>query len=117
MLLAAWDAGIRAFGENRLHEAEAKFPQLPAGAARHFIGPLQSNKAKRAAAVADVIESRDSLDVARRLSVGAQARGKDLVVFVEVNLGGEATKAGIVEGEQASFRYALLALHGLERRV
>ncbi len=116
MLLAAWEAGIRAFGENRIHEAEAKFPHLPPGAARHFIGPLQSNKAKRAAAVADVVESLDSLDVARRLSLGAEEGGKALAVFVEVNLGGEATKAGLLETELAPFLDAVRALPALELR-
>jgi pyridoxal phosphate enzyme (YggS family) len=116
MLLAAWDAGIRAFGENRVHEAEAKFPHLPPGAARHFIGPLQSNKAKRVAEVADVVESLDSLDVGRRLSRAAEERGKTLAVFVEVNLGGEATKAGLLQGELAPFLDAVRALPALELR-
>jgi pyridoxal phosphate enzyme (YggS family) len=94
-LLLAHAAGVRAFGENRVQEAEEKFPLLPADAARHLIGPIQSNKANRAAKVASVVETVDSLDLARRLDRAAAAAGKRLVVFVQVRLGGEATKSGV----------------------
>ena len=50
-LLAAWRAGVRHFGENRIQEAEAKFPSVPPGGVRHVIGPVQSNKAARAARI------------------------------------------------------------------
>ena len=100
-LFFAHAAGVRAFGENRVQEAEEKFPHLPPDAARHLIGPIQSNKANRAAKIASVVETVDSLDLARRLDRAAAASGKRLTVFVQVRLGGEATKSG-VEPDAAS---------------
>src|SRR5512135_1159529 len=70
-LLAAHAAGVTAFGENRVQEAETKFPRLPPGCAAHLIGPIQSNKANRAARVATVVETIDSEDLARRLDRAA----------------------------------------------
>ena len=116
--LAAWAAGIRAFGENRVQEAEEKFPALPEDAERHLIGPLQSNKANRAARVASVVQTVDSADLARRLSRAAESAGKRLTVFLEVHLGGEATKAGIEPADAAGLaeevrRLPALTLAGL----
>ena len=116
--LAAYAAGIRAFGENRVQEAEEKFPALPPDAERHLIGPLQSNKANRAARVASVVETVDSADLARRLARGAESAGKRLTVFLEVHLGGEATKAGVEPPDAAALaeevrRLAPLELAGL----
>jgi hypothetical protein len=94
-LLAAAAAGVTHVGENRVQEAEAKFPSLPAGITRHLIGPIQSNKANRAAKIADVVQTVDSPEIASRLARGAEAAGKRLRVLIEVRLGGEATKAGV----------------------
>jgi pyridoxal phosphate enzyme (YggS family) len=94
-LLAAAAAGVTHVGENRVQEAEEKFPSLPAGITRHLIGPIQSNKSNRAVKIADVVQTVDSADIARRLSRGAEAAGKRLRVLIEVRLGGEATKAGV----------------------
>jgi PLP dependent protein len=116
MLLEAWEAGIRAFGENRVQEAETKFPALPAGAERHLIGPIQSNKARRAAALADVVESVDSLDLARRLARAAEEKGKRLAVYLEVNVGGEASKAGVAPAELGALVEGVRALPALELR-
>jgi pyridoxal phosphate enzyme (YggS family) len=110
MLQAAYEAGVRAFGENRVQEAETKFPHLPADAARHLIGPIQSNKAKRASTLADVVESVDSIDIARRLAKAAEEKAKRLDVYVEVNVGGEDTKAGVSPGELAAVLEAVRAL-------
>jgi pyridoxal phosphate enzyme (YggS family) len=101
-LLAAYGAGARHFGENRVQEAEAKFPALPSDAVRHLIGPIQSNKANRAAQIAHVIQTLDSIDLVARLSRAAGAIGKRLDVFVEVNVGGEASKAGVGPGDLAA---------------
>lgn len=94
-LLAAWSAGVRHFGENRVQEAEAKFPQLPRDAVKHLVGPIQSNKTNRAARVADVLHAVDSADVARRLARAAGNEERRLAVYVEVNTGDEETKAGV----------------------
>lgn len=94
-LLAARAAGVTAFGENRVQEAETKFPFLPPGCAAHLIGPIQANKANRAAKIATVVQTIDSEDLARRLDRAAAALGRRLGTFVQVRLGGEATKSGV----------------------
>jgi len=108
-LLAAYEAGVRHFGENRVQEAEAKLPHLPAGAVRHLVGPVQSNKVNRAARVADVLHAVDSQDVARRLARAAANEGKRLAVYVEVNTGGEETKAGVAPAGAAALVEAVRA--------
>ncbi|MBK9373547.1 MAG: YggS family pyridoxal phosphate-dependent enzyme [Holophagales bacterium] len=94
-LLAAYAAGVRHFGENRVQEAEEKFPQLPRDAVKHLVGPIQSNKTNRAARLADVLHAVDAADVARRLARAAANEGRRLAVYVEVNTGDEETKAGV----------------------
>lgn len=113
-LLAAFEAGVRHFGENRVQEAEAKFPHLPAGAGRHLVGPIQSNKANRAARVAGVLHAVDSEDVARRLACAAANEGKRLAVYVEVNTGGEGTKAGVTPAEAPALVEAVRSLPELD---
>ncbi len=112
-LLAAHAAGVTHFGENRVQEAEAKLPLLPAGVVRHFIGPVQSNKASRAARLFDVVQTVDSLDVARRLDRAAEAEGKRLKVLLEIRLGGEDTKAGVEPRDAAALADAVRALRAL----
>jgi len=91
---AAFDCGIRNFGENRVQEAEGKIAQLadlkPA-VAWHMVGHLQSNKAKTAVELFDIIHSVDSVRLAEILSRRAE---KTLPVLLEVNVSGEATKGG-----------------------
>ena len=94
-LLAAYEAGVRHFGENRVQEAEAKFPHLPRDVVKHLVGPLQSNKTNKAARLADVLHAIDSAEIARRIARAAAREGLRLAVYVEVNTGGEATKAGV----------------------
>lgn len=115
-LLAAWEAGVRDFGENRVQEAEAKFPHLPSDAGRHLIGPIQSNKANKAARLADVLHAVDSADLARRLARAAANERKRLAVFVEVNTGGEETKAGVSPAEVPALVAAVRALPALDLR-
>jgi len=93
-LQAAWAAGVRIFGENRVQEAEAKKPHLPDAAEWHLLGPLQSNKAKLAAQLFDVVHSLDRLKIARYLDRAATEAGKHLPCFIEINLGGEESKHG-----------------------
>jgi PLP dependent protein len=115
-LLAAYEAGVRHFGENRVQEAEAKFPRLPADAVRHLVGPIQSNKANRAARLADVLHAIDSADIARRLARAAANEGRRLAVFVEVNTGGEGTKAGVTPAGAPALVETLRALPELDLR-
>jgi pyridoxal phosphate enzyme (YggS family) len=113
-LLLAHAAGVRAFGENRVQEAEEKFPRLPADAQRHLIGPVQSNKANRAAKIASIVETVDSLDLARRLDRAAAAAGKRVRVLVQVRLGGEATKSGVEPDAAASLAASMKELPALD---
>jgi PLP dependent protein len=108
-------AGQRAFGENRVQEAEAKIGALtrPAGIEWHLIGHLQTNKAKLAAELFDIVHSVDSEKVARKLSEAATAMGKTLPVLVQVDLGEEETKFGAARGSVALLVEAVSNLPGL----
>src|SRR5436190_5558966 len=95
----AISAGLRDFGENRVQEAETKIPTVGrASASWHLIGHLQSNTARRAVELFDVIHSLDSIALARRLDrVCAELERQELPVLIQVQLGHEATKTGINE--------------------
>ena len=96
------EAGQRVFGENRVQEAKAKWPALRAdypGVALHLIGPLQTNKVRDAVALFDVIESVDREKVARALSDEFKRTGRNLPVFVQVNIGAEPQKGGCAIAE------------------
>ena len=92
---AAWRAGVRHIGENRVEEAEAKRPQLDLeGVTWHMVGHLQSRKAGRAIDCFDLIQSVDSVKLARRLDRLLAEEGRTLPVLLEVNVSGEASKYG-----------------------
>jgi PLP dependent protein len=114
---AAYDAGMREFGENRVQELEAKHPKLPdLNATWHLIGHLQSNKAKRAVQLFDRVDSVDSLGLAQKLNAAAAELGKRLPILIEVNMGGEATKSGIAEAELPALARDVSELAHLEFR-
>lgn len=98
-VLAALAAGQTAFGENKVQEAEAKIEAIGRDRAEwHLIGHLQSNKARRAVKLFDVVHSLDSLELAERIErLCAEENRSSLSVFVQVDLSGEATKNGIAE--------------------
>ncbi len=97
---SAVDAGARDFGENRVQEALTKAPLVRGDHIRwHLIGHLQSNKARAALEIFDVIHSIDSLSLVERLDRISGELGKRPVVLVQVDLGQEATKTGATEGE------------------
>src|SRR5437870_1344377 len=97
----AINVGLIEFGENRVQEAESKIHTVGRSAARwHLIGHLQSNKARRAAQLFDVIHSLDSVSIARRLDRACTDDGRqELPVLIQVDLGHEATKTGVDESE------------------
>lgn len=101
VLRQAIDAGATILGENKVQEAESKIIELGRDAAEwHLIGHLQSNKARKAVQLFDVIQSVDSLELAGRLERICDEEGRiELPVFIEVDLAGEETKAGIPESE------------------
>jgi pyridoxal phosphate enzyme (YggS family) len=113
-LLAAYAAGVRHFGENRVQEAEAKFPQLPRDAVKHLVGPIQSNKANKAARLADVLHAVDTAEIAHRLARAAGNEGRRLAIYVEVNTGGEETKAGVSPADAPALVEAVRALPELD---
>ena len=105
-ILPVIKAGQRTFGENRVQEAQAKWPALGAGcpdAELHLIGPLQTNKARDAVALFDAIHSldRDRLAAALAKEMVRQSRSPSL--FVQVNTGQEPQKAGIMPAQAADF--------------
>ena len=112
---AAYDVGLRHFGENRVQEWEAKRPALgDFQATWHLIGHLQSNKARRAASLFSRIDSVDSAGLAEKLDAAAAAEGKRLPVLIEVHMGGEATKSGVAEGELPALANRIASLGNLE---
>ena len=98
------DAGHRDFGENRVQEAAAKWPDLRRADTRlHLIGPLQSNKAAEAVALFDVIHTVDRPKIAAALAVEMDKQNRRLPCFVQVNTGLEPQKAGIAPQEAGGF--------------
>lgn len=90
----AWDAGLRVFGENRVQEAIRKSASLPSEIDWHLIGPLQSNKVKKAVEIFSTVHSIDRVRIAHALDREAARRGRILRGFLEINLAGESTKHG-----------------------
>jgi pyridoxal phosphate enzyme (YggS family) len=111
----AFAAGVRTFGENRVQEAEAKIGTLAGlreeGVQWHLLGHLQSNKARKAQGLFDMIESVDSVELARRLARAASEEGRTLRVLMQVDLAGEESKYGVPD---ADARSALAEMKGLE---
>ena len=111
-IAAAAAAGFDAFGENRVQERAAKAEALGAAGVRgewHLVGPLQSNKARRAVELFDVIETVDSLELAERLSrmAGELRPGEPFRILLQVNVDEDAAKAGF---EPATLERALPAI-------
>jgi PLP dependent protein len=103
---AAIAADQRVFGENRVQEAHAKWPDLKKrhpGIELHLIGPLQSNKVREAVALFDVIETVDRPKLARALAEEMARVNKHPRLFVQVNTGEEPQKAGVLPGEADAF--------------
>jgi pyridoxal phosphate enzyme (YggS family) len=103
---AVLQAGHRVFGENYVQEAAGKWPGWRdrfGGVELHMIGPLQTNKAKLAVDLFDVIHTLDRPSLAQKLASLAQARGACPQLFVQVNTGEEPQKAGVLPGDLAGF--------------
>jgi hypothetical protein len=92
---AALAAGVTVFGENKIQEAKAKIPLVSSRAHWHFIGHLQSNKARDAVELFELIHSVDSVKLAGELNKWADRAGKTQLILLEVNVAGEASKFGI----------------------
>jgi PLP dependent protein len=109
-------AGQRVFGENRVQEAKVKWPPLMqkhAGIELHLIGPLQSNKAKEAVALFDAIHSVDRPSLCEALAKEIAKQGRTPLLFVEINTGAEAQKAGVLPQNADAFLAACRDKYGL----
>ena len=120
VLRRAIEAGVTDLGENRVQEAEGKIEEIGRIRARwHLIGHLQSNKARRAVSLFELIHSLDSVELAQRLNRLCREEGRSrLPVLIQVDLGGEETKAGASESELPEIvervaAYEHLSLNGL----
>jgi pyridoxal phosphate enzyme (YggS family) len=98
--------GQRVFGENRVQEAQSRWPALRdryAGVELHLIGPLQTNKVRQAVELFDVIETVDRLRLARKLADAFAETGRALPCYIQVNTGEEPQKAGILPADVDAF--------------
>ena len=110
-------AGQRLFGENRVQEAEGKWPELKAefpDIELHMIGPLQSNKAEHAISLFDVIETVDRMSLVKALAKGVKKLGKRPKFYAEINIGKEPQKAGIAPEDTNQFIATCRNDYGLE---
>jgi PLP dependent protein len=108
--------GQRIFGENRVQEAKAKWPQLVAhhpGIELHLVGSLQSNKAKEAVALFDAIHSVDRASLAEALAKEIARQNRQPLLFVEINTGAEPQKAGVLPRDADDFLVACRDRYGL----
>jgi PLP dependent protein len=104
-VLAAMAAGQTVFGENRVQEAEGKFPSLRATHrfSLHLIGGLQTNKVREAVRIADTIETLDRPRLADALAAAMQKEARHPSLLIEVNTGGEAQKSGVPRDDADGF--------------
>jgi pyridoxal phosphate enzyme (YggS family) len=115
-IAASLSAGQRVFGENRVQEAQGKWPALRAGwpdLSLHLIGPLQTNKVRDAVALFDVIETVDRESLAAALAREFARSGRRLRCLIQVNTGEEPQKAGIAPAEADAFIARCRDVHGL----
>ena len=113
---AAYDAGLRAFGENYIQEAVAKQPLLPSDIEWHCIGPVQSNKSKLVAEHFDWCHTVDTLKLAERLNQQRPPALPPLNVCIQLHVGGEDTKSGIGADEVATVAAAIAQMPRLRLR-
>ena len=116
-LRAAVEAGLTILGENRVQETAGKIPEV-SGATWHLVGPLQSNKARRAVELFDTIEALDSIDLATRLDrlTGELRPGRPMPVLLQVNVDADPAKAGFAPDTIEAALDELASLGSLEVR-
>lgn len=111
------EAGMRLFGENRVQEAQRKWPELKArhrDVELHLIGPLQSNKARDAVELFDCIHTIDRPKIASAIAAEMQRQGRALKLLVQVNTGEEDQKSGVLPGEVDAFLKQCREDYGLQ---
>jgi pyridoxal phosphate enzyme (YggS family) len=107
-------AGIQILGENRIQEAREKIQQIGKTVQWHLIGHLQTNKARQAVALFDMIHSVDSLRVAQALELEAEKQGRQVPVLVQVNISDEKSKFGVKEQESGDLILAVSKMKHLD---
>src|SRR5262245_19059567 len=110
-------AGQRVFGENRVQEAKAKWPALQArhpALELHLVGSLQSNKARDAVVLFDAIHAVDRTSLCAALAKEIERQGRQPLLFVEVNTGGEPQKSGVLPEDADAFLKACRDTYGLQ---
>ena len=113
-ILQAIDAGVRIVGENYVQEAEEAYSVIGNRARWHLIGHLQRNKVKKAVRIFDMIETVDSLRLARKIDEECAKLGRIMPVLIEVNSGREPQKAGVLPKEVPRLASELAELEHLE---
>jgi PLP dependent protein len=114
---AAYDAGVRAFGENRVQEWEAKQPDLAdLKPSWHLIGHLQSNKARRASRLFDWIDSIDDVELAFKLDAAAGETNEWLAILIEVQVDPTETKSGVAQVDLPALAEAVVQMPHLQLR-
>lgn len=116
IVAAAAEAGLNFFGENKIQEAKAKIPLCPGKLRWHFIGHLQSNKVRDAVELFEMIQSVDSLNLAKEISKRCEQASKTMPVLLEVNVAGEASKFGCKPEQLLAELKEMRALPRLEIR-
>jgi pyridoxal phosphate enzyme (YggS family) len=109
-------AGVGDIGENRVQEARDKKPLVQGSARWHLIGHLQSNKAKDAVRLFDMIQTVDSIDLAQKIARAAEAAGKRQEVLLQVNIGNEEQKSGAERADVPALVKALRGIDALDLR-
>ncbi|RKY46238.1 MAG: YggS family pyridoxal phosphate-dependent enzyme [Candidatus Neomarinimicrobiota bacterium] len=111
----AIESGIKDIGENRVQEAIPKIEAVGKDkVVWHLVGHLQTNKAKKAVCYFDMIQSVDSVKIARKISSYSEEEGKQIPVLVEVNISGESTKFGIAPEKVKDFVGEISCLRGIK---
>jgi len=113
-IIEAIDAGVTCIGENRIQEARRKFTDELPPVEKHLVGHLQTNKVRRALPLFDMIQSVDSVRLAREISTACESTGADIEVLVEVNTSGEETKFGLEPDETVAALEEMADLPGLK---
>lgn len=110
---AAIEAGVHIIGENRVQDAQAKFPHIK-NISKHFIGHLQTNKVKEAVKLFDVIQSVDSARLAKKINEEAFKIGKIMPIMIEINVSNDDAKFGLFESEIFKFVELIKKLKNLK---
>ena len=112
-IIEAIEAGVTTIGENYLQEAEVAFSSIGNRVKWHLIGHLQRNKIKKAVGLFDLVQTVDSIDVARELDARCRQAGKSMPVLVEVNSGCELTKSGVFPENVEPLVREIVTLHNI----